>query len=619
MIKPKKFDTSKFKTKKNQELSDSLQIILNLVPTMSQEELKILSARINEFTEVTPAITASEITPDVLESLPTFSMSEEEMITKFGYLPSNYQKAILDWVLSSTGNAIVGAVAGSGKSSSLKMVAQILENLVPVSEIRVLVFGKQNALDLINKFGKHWTESISTLHSCGWNLIKNYLNLTRSAKVTSYKYKNIAENLDLIKTKKVAGILNDFKNPVCKESDFFKVLDLIRLKNLELVEDSIYQLIEEYCLEDVYNVKDCLKWIKQCLEIGESQAIAQKIFDFTDQLYLPIKWQLHKKAGFKTYKFVCVDECQDLNACQSYLVKMLAGDTGRILAVGDKFQAIMGFAGADSDSFDKLKNDLKAVEMPLSVCYRCPKSHIELVNKLFPNIRIESFEKNSQGSMFRLNVDDLDKTVKAGDIIISRKTAPLVTHCIKLIGKGIAAKVKGRDIGEGLKRELEDISKLKGFSFEEFPKFASAFYKQKVEKVKDFDNAEQLIQSIEDKRESLETIFKGNSEAQSIKDLIDYIDTLFSDETSPISLQTAHRCKGAEADRVFILECQDLPLSFKKMTDSQLQQEDNLHYVALTRSKQEMYFVLTQEQLTDAKKRVSWVPEVDLWNTEVNF
>lgn len=37
-------------------------------------------------------------------------------------------------------------------------------------------------------------------------------------------------------------------------------------------------------------------------------------------------------------------------------------------------QAIMGFSGADSESFDRIIRRTNAVELPLSICYRCPVS-----------------------------------------------------------------------------------------------------------------------------------------------------------------------------------------------------------------------------------------------------
>jgi DNA helicase-2/ATP-dependent DNA helicase PcrA len=54
---------------------------------------------------------------------------------------------------------------------------------------------------------------------------------------------------------------------------------------------------------------------------------------------------------------------------------------------------------------------------------------------------------------------------------------------------------------------------------------------------------------------------------------------------------TVHRAKGQETDRVWILRPDLLPMKLPKMTDEQKQQERNLHYVAITRAKHELYYV----------------------------
>jgi len=41
--------------------------------------------------------------------------------------PSRYQKAIIDWARFGSGSCCCNAVAGSGKSTTLKIVAQALE------------------------------------------------------------------------------------------------------------------------------------------------------------------------------------------------------------------------------------------------------------------------------------------------------------------------------------------------------------------------------------------------------------------------------------------------------------------------------------------------------------
>jgi DNA helicase II / ATP-dependent DNA helicase PcrA len=87
--------------------------------------------------------------------------------------PSHFQQKILDWIRKGKGNATCNDVAGSGKSTTLYLAAQELLKLgIHPNQIKIIVFGKTNADDLIRKFGYKWQNSISTLHSIGWSIVK---------------------------------------------------------------------------------------------------------------------------------------------------------------------------------------------------------------------------------------------------------------------------------------------------------------------------------------------------------------------------------------------------------------------------------------------------------------
>jgi ATP-dependent exoDNAse (exonuclease V) beta subunit len=273
----------------------------------------------------------------------------------------------------------------------------------------------------------------------------------------------------------------------------------------------------------------------------------------------------------------------------------LAGNNGRLLFVGDPRQAIMGFAGADCNSYQNILERTQSIELPLSICYRCPKSHIELVKKNFPEIPMIARANAIEGKIEAIAEGDLwsDKPCRltTGDMVLCRKTAPLVKLCIKLITKGIAATVKGRAIGELIKGDLQEIAKIPGFRYSQFNDAVSAYRAEKQQRYEGLDNEEQLCKNLKDKLEALTEIYKSQPQATCIPHLENYIDSLFSDETSLITLSTCHRAKGLEGDRIFIINPHDLPMVWRNQQDWQLEQEYNLLYVALTRSKSELYVV----------------------------
>jgi len=526
---------------------------------------------------------------------PQLSKAEVAAYTaKFGFVPSKYQLAIADWIQAGKGHGCCNSVAGSGKSSTLKIVAKTLEEsgLRP-SEIKICVFGKLNAQDLIKKFGQAWKESISTMHSAGFSLVKKELGIRSSydIEVSGQKYKRIAESLDLIAKRGNPVSRLKSERIIGSDNDFLKLVDLVRLTNQQPTQQAVIAIASHFEIDDVWEPDLIARWIEYCLKIGEEKAIKKECLDFTDQIWLPVKWKLNEAKWFKPYKFVLVDEAQDLNAAQLELALILAGSTGRILAVADPRQAIMGFAGADNKSYKNIVSRTNAIELPLSICYRCPRSHIELVKKIYPEIPIEPSPTAKEGTITQINSGDVEKLIKLGDMVIGRKTAPLVSLCIRLISRGIKATVKGKDIGESLKKDLEDIAKISGYSFQFFNDAVSTYDQIKAQQYHGLDNEEQMLENLKDKVQAITIIYQSQPQARGIDDLKYYIDSLFSDENSPITLSTCHRAKGLEGDRIFIYKPDDMPMRWKNQQVWQLEQEENLLYVALTRGKSELFIV----------------------------
>jgi len=236
------------------------------------------------------------------------------------------------------------------------------------------------------------------------------------------------------------------------------------------------------------------------------------------------------------------------------------------------------------------------------------------VRGIFPKIPIEAFPENEEGEITTISDATLfgedKRALREEDLVLCRKTAPLVSLCIKLIGAGMAATVKGRAIGDTLKKVIEEIERL-GLPFADFSEAISLYRKAKAERYKGMDNEEELLEQLTDKIDAIRAIYLAHPETKSIGDLGEAIDQLFSDEHSPITLCTVHRAKGLEADRVFILKPGDMPMRWRNQLAWQKEQEDNILYVALTRAKRELFIVGSQEWGTEKGegRRKGW-PEL---------
>lgn len=560
------------------------ETIINLLDTLTDDEFRQLKLAVDSF-----------VGCDSEQQIEEIQLTENEkqvFISKFGFVPSSFQLKIIDWILNGSGNGCCNAVAGAGKSTTLFLVAKTLaENGFRPSEIKICVFGKANSLDLIAKFGNRWKSSISTLHSAGWKLLIQYLQIDSKKRglLSDNKYKRICQNLRLIVGRRnKSSILKD-REIIDNASDFLKLIDLVRLCDVEVTTENIIALSRHYEIEKVHKPQDVAYWINRCLKIGEQQAINKECFDFVEQVWLPGHWNLGSEKWFRPYKFVLVDECQDLNEAQKKLVQILAGSYGRILAVGDPNQAVMGFAGADDNSYYNIVKSINAVELPLSICYRCPTSHINLVKKEFSYIPIQPAPNAPEGVIKQIEPDQIVKHIKDEDMIIGRKTAPLVGLCIRLIGRGKKAIVKGKKIGETLGKECDEIIKLPGYIYKLFNDYLEQYRSIKINQYQGLDEEEQLIETINDKLDAVQTIYESNPQVKSVEELKVEIDKLFSDDNAPITLSTCHRAKGLEAERIFIYHPEHMPLKWRNQLPWQLQQEENLLYVALTRSKSELF------------------------------
>eukprot|EP00966_Prymnesium_polylepis_P026297 606671-Prymnesium_polylepis.1 len=136
------------------------------------------------------------------------------------------------------------------------------------------------------------------------------------------------------------------------------------------------------------------------LEKGSALAEQTGAFDFDDMCYLPVRWGL----PFPQYDFVFVDEAQDVDTVQRAIIRRVLRPGGRLAAVGDPGQAIYGFRGAGTDSLQLLDKAFDAVELPLTVSFRCSRSVVLAARPFMP--RIEAAPTAPEGSVSREETAD---------------------------------------------------------------------------------------------------------------------------------------------------------------------------------------------------------------------
>ncbi|MES0336986.1 MAG: ATP-dependent helicase [Candidatus Magnetobacterium sp. LHC-1] len=118
---------------------------------------------------------------------------------------------------------------------------------------------------------------------------------------------------------------------------------------------------------------------RRIFEGYQSELRASGAVDFEDLLFLTYQLfeERPKIADFyrRLYRFICIDEAQDLNLAQYQVIRALCGDEYKnVMMVGDKKQSIYGFNTADPKFMDYFVEDYKADVIELHENFRCSRN-----------------------------------------------------------------------------------------------------------------------------------------------------------------------------------------------------------------------------------------------------
>lgn len=499
--------------------------------------------------------------------------------SRVGYRPSRYQADLFAWVERGAGNAVVNAVAGGGKSTSAVSAAQLLP---PRATGIFLAFNRHIVETLTAKLART-PMTARTIHSAGFGMLSAQLaSGGRSMQQPDgRKYTRIARALTF-----TLRMTDD------QRYEFQRALAALGSKiRVTLTDPRDRAALEDLC--DQYGIVLSVEALRPTLydllpallDEGERQAREDRVVDFDDMIWLPAQWKLLPPAQVD---YLFVDELQDLSRAQLDTALRLLAPGGRFCGVGDEKQAIMGFSGAAVDSFHQAAERTQSIHLPLSICYRCPTSHLALAREIVP--QIEARPGAPEGTIDEISRDKLGAMVRPGDMVICRLTAPLVEECIHLIEQGIPARVRGRDIGKQLCDIVRAVAHMPRFTWPEFLVWLGAFEESQLARLAQRDDNESAVESFQDRCAAIRACYQRTTAADP-DTFCREMEALFDDGQPTVLLSTIHRAKGLEAPRVFILRPDKLPLTWAKQKSWQLQQEWHVKYVALTRATQALFWV----------------------------
>lgn len=603
------------------------------------------------------------------------------MSTNFKLSP--YQQAILDYVDYTNGNLLVDAKAGSGKTSTLILIQ---EHLVQQNkQCLFLAFNREIVKELKEKVTNPACE-FKTVHSLGITFLRSYLYKKHKENYVLEVDENHQKLRTLVKDNydKIAREIIDryFKEDMDENdlkqlhtdiiSDLVILCDRARFYNVNYHEEQAlrplaYKFTMNLCtVVDIIRydeiIENTLNKTKEMFENPEYENdVPHYIVDFTDMIYFPVYYNMGIPFSLKNkLDTILVDEAQDLSVLQQMFLTKIDTGMNRFIFVGDRNQSIYAFSGADTNSINRIKKNFVLNELPLSICYRCPKNVIKIAQEHVPDIQWNE-AREDEGVVDFVTEKEMKMNLNPNDVIVGRRNKTLVAlykqmvlrdkrpvkfrndSMVKALVKEIETAVKdfitayntGANIDRevytyldkvvaetGLKKDSDTYKEMKDEAVKvahdnlkaqkrklmkqkhtiEYLETCMKDYKENGSYVYDLDEEEFMTRYYSVIEEFIEE-YKRNKVSPLVRDFIDYLkEFLTANMKKDVpQISTIHGMKGGEADEIYILEYPKFPYKFRNQSEEDKQQEKNLQYVAVTRAKKKLHLVLMDEDSPDNK------------------
>lgn len=277
------------------------------------------------------------------------------------------------------GPCMVYAGPGSGKTTVIThRVGYLINNYkVEPNNILVISFTKAAADEMRLRFESNYGQllegrrsvSFGTFHSTFFRILRSY-----------YRY-----DLDnILKEGEKYGVIKN----IIRSLGVGNYLDDELIKDL-ILDIGLYKsnvLDREAFIPDSMSRDD----FDRVLSTYEAYKDEQNKIDFDDMLtkcYDLLTSNPSLLEGIRnTYKYILIDEFQDINSVQFEIIKLLSKANENLFVVGDDDQSIYSFRGANPNfilEFDKIYKD--AHKIVLSLNYRSQENIVSTANKLISN------------------------------------------------------------------------------------------------------------------------------------------------------------------------------------------------------------------------------------------
>lgn len=341
------------------------------------------------------------------------------------------------------GPLLIVAGAGTGKTTVItqKISYLIKNNLAKPEEILALAFNEKAATEILDRVDEildigYAEMEICTFHAFCQKILERYgleIGLSNQFKLLTETdaWLLIRQNLDKFDLDYYRPLGNPSKHIHELIRHFSKCKD-------ELITPRSYLEYAEGQQLDKDDVRFPEEEIKRVRELSNAYHVYNQLLldnnslDFGDLIFYTIQL-LEKRPAIlealqKRFKYILVDEFQDVNWAQYYLVRKLVGKNNQLTVVGDDDQSIYAFRGASVSNILRFKDDFPdSTEIVLNENYRSRQEILDLSYKLIQNNNpdrlevklkidkklVSKAEDNGEKSVCHIHVPTLDMEVQS--------------------------------------------------------------------------------------------------------------------------------------------------------------------------------------------------------------
>ena len=275
------------------------------------------------------------------------------------------------------GPLLIVAGAGTGKTTvvSQKIAYLIKNKLAKPEEILAVTFTDKAANEMEERVDSllnigYADMQISTFHAFCQRILEHYgldIGLSNQFRLldSTDSWLLVRENLDKFNLDYYRPLGNPTKHfSKCKDelispADYLEYAENIKLESGDVNTEERSRLTE---ISSAYHTYNQLLLDNNALDFGDLIFYTTKLLEERPLILEKLR---------KRFKYILVDEFQDVNWAQYKLTELLTGDKGQLTVVGDDDQSIFAFRGASVSNILRFKKDYpKAKEIVLTENYR---------------------------------------------------------------------------------------------------------------------------------------------------------------------------------------------------------------------------------------------------------